>query len=97
MHQAPKPVLSSLGAATTEAHVPWSPCSGAREATTVRSLCTRTREQSSLAATRGKPTQQQRPSLAENKYNYFFKLTFLSSVARPSSQGYGFSSGHVWM
>ena len=35
---APEPVLSSLGGATTEACVPWSPCSGAREATTMRSL-----------------------------------------------------------
>jgi len=37
---------------TTEAHVLWSPCSPTREATTISSLHTATREQPLFAATR---------------------------------------------
>ena len=44
-----------------------TPSSATREATTMRSPCTRTREQPLLAATRGKPMQQRRPSTAKNK------------------------------
>ena len=41
---------------------PYSPCSTTREATTVRSLGTTSREWPPLAATREKPTEQRRPS-----------------------------------
>ena len=53
-----EPVLQRQRAATTEALVPWSPCSATREATAVRSLHTTTREQPLLTATREKPAHQ---------------------------------------
>ena len=66
--------LLSLGIATTEPvlqllkpeypQAPWSPCSPARETTTMRRPCTTSKEGPPLVATRKKPTQQQRPSMA---------------------------------
>ena len=47
------PVLYSLGATTTEAHIPHSPCSATKEATAMRSPHTATRV-APLATTRGK-------------------------------------------
>ena len=58
-----EPVLQSLGTASG-ACVPQSPCSPRREAAAGRSLCTATREQPSLAATR-ENCKQQRPSTAK--------------------------------
>ena len=46
--------------------MPYGPCSATREATTMRSLRTATREQPPLAPPREKPTQQRRPSTAKN-------------------------------
>ena len=40
------------GMAATEVQVPWSPRSATKEATTMRSLCTATGEESPLSATR---------------------------------------------
>ena len=58
------------GAAATEPvhhkHQRPSLCSSTREATAMRSLCTASREQPLLAATRKKPGQQQRSSTAKN-------------------------------
>ena len=58
--------VPGLGATTTEAREPQSPCS-AREATAMRSPHTTTREQPPLATTQEKPSQQRRPSTAKNK------------------------------
>ena len=67
-----EPVLWSLGAATTEVHVPWSPCTP-REDTAVRSPNT-ANGYPLLTTTKEKPIWQQRPSTAKiNKCNYFFK------------------------
>ena len=57
----------SVPAAGTEAHESQSLCSTEGEATAMRSLCTATREQPSLAATREKPVQLRRPSRAKTK------------------------------
>ena len=72
-HGATKPVRHNRWACAPEpashsywACVPQSPCSATREATTMRSLSTATREQVPLAATREKPLQQQRPSTTKN-------------------------------
>ena len=59
-----------LGAAKPMRHKSRSPhrqslCSVTREPTTMRSLCTATREQPLLTTTREKPEQQQRPSTAK--------------------------------
>ena len=62
-----EPQVLSPCAPTTEGLPPDNRCSAAREATTMRSPHTSTREQSSLSATREKPMQQQRPSTAKNK------------------------------
>ena len=50
--------------ATARAHGPWILCSTVREATMIRSPHATTGEQLLLAATREKPTPQQRPSTA---------------------------------
>ena len=47
----------------TKTHMPQIPCSITREATTIRSLCTTTRE---------KPMQQWKPSIVKNKYIKLF-------------------------
>ena len=49
---AKEPQLLSPHAATLEAHTPWSLCSAPREATTMRSPNTATREWPVLASTR---------------------------------------------
>ena len=59
-----EPELQSLGTATYEACVPESPCLATRETTAARSLCTTTRGTALLAATKGKPAKQWRPSTA---------------------------------
>ena len=61
-HKLTEPVLWSLGVATTEAHVPWSPRT-TREDSAVRSP-NKTRGYPLLTTTKEKPTWQQRPSTA---------------------------------
>ena len=51
------------------------PCSVIREATTMRSPRTATREYPLLATTREKPEQQWRPSTARNKKKYLYTHT----------------------
>ena len=58
------------GTATT-ACTPWSRSCSAREATALRRLCATPREGPRLAATRGKPAQQRKPSTAINKQIQF--------------------------
>ena len=77
-----EPQLLSHGSAATEDCKPLSPCSTAREATSVRSLAPRLESSPCLLQLYKKPTQKQRPSIAKNKNkkHYKKKNTTISSL-----------------